>query len=104
VRLFEVFVGLFDLRIRDLVAPVAKHFEHGLAHSVEYTLFSHLTQHLFLLLITLNKNGVLDKSMLTSPPFNDLDDNGIIGIFPEEEKLIKIIQLIDEVNYNAGLG
>jgi type I restriction enzyme R subunit len=52
----------------------------------------------------LNKNGVLDKSMLTSPPFNDLDDNGIIGIFPEEEKLIKIIQLIDEVNYNAGLG
>ena len=51
VRLFEVFVGLFDLRIRDLVAPVAKHFEYGLAHSVEYTLFSHLTQHLFLLLI-----------------------------------------------------
>lgn len=52
----------------------------------------------------LNKNGVLDKNMLTQPPFNDLDDNGIIGIFPEEDKLIKIIQLVDEVNYNAGLA
>jgi type I restriction enzyme R subunit len=50
----------------------------------------------------LNKNGVLDKSMLTQSPFNDLDDNGIIGVFPEEEKLIKVIQLIDEVNLNAG--
>ena len=50
----------------------------------------------------LTKNGVLDKNMLTQAPFNDLDDNGIIGIFPEEEKLIKVIQLIDEVNLNAG--
>lgn len=52
----------------------------------------------------LNKNGVLDKSMLTQSPFNDQDDNGIIGIFPEEDKLIKVIQLIEEVNHNAGLG
>lgn len=50
----------------------------------------------------LNKNGVLDKSMLTQSPFNDQDDNGIIGVFPEEEKLIKVIQLIDEVNMNVG--
>jgi type I restriction enzyme R subunit len=52
----------------------------------------------------LNKNGVLDKTMLTQPPFNDQDDNGIIGIFPEEDKLIKVIQLIEEVNQNVGLG
>lgn len=52
----------------------------------------------------LNKNGVLDKSMLTQPPFNDQNDNGIIGIFPDEEKLVKVIQLIEEVNQNAGLG
>jgi type I restriction enzyme R subunit len=40
--------------------------------------------------------------MLTLPPFNDLDDNGIIGLFPEEEKLVKVIQLIEEINFNAG--
>ncbi|MFN4199528.1 MAG: type I restriction-modification enzyme R subunit C-terminal domain-containing protein, partial [Flavobacterium sp.] len=52
----------------------------------------------------LNKNGVLDKTMLTQSPFNDQDDNGIIGIFPEEEKLIKVIQLVDQINLNAGIG
>ncbi|WP_322548910.1 DEAD/DEAH box helicase family protein [Flavobacterium psychraquaticum] len=52
----------------------------------------------------LNKNGVLDKTMLTQSPFNDQDDNGIIGIFPEEDKLVQVIQLIEEVNQNAGLG
>ncbi|MDD2987174.1 hypothetical protein [Flavobacterium sp.] len=41
---------------------------------------------------------------LTQPPFNDLDDNGIIGVFDEEEKLIKVIQLVEEINFNAGLG
>jgi type I restriction enzyme R subunit len=52
----------------------------------------------------LTKNGVLDKNMLTQAPFNDLDDNGIIGIFQEEEKLIKVIQLVEEVNLNAGIA
>jgi type I restriction enzyme R subunit len=52
----------------------------------------------------LNKNGILEKTMLTQPPFNDLDDNGVIGIFPDEEKLVKVIKLIEEINQNAGLG
>lgn len=52
----------------------------------------------------LNKNGVLDKTMLTQAPFNDQDDNGIIGIFPEEDKLVKVIQLIEEINHNAGIA
>jgi type I restriction enzyme R subunit len=46
----------------------------------------------------LNINGILEKTMLTQPPFNDLDDNGVIGIFPDEEKLVKVIKLIEEVN------
>ena len=52
----------------------------------------------------LNKNGVLEKTMLTQPPFNDLDDSGVFGIFPDEEKLVAVIQLIDDVNKNAGIG
>jgi type I restriction enzyme R subunit len=42
--------------------------------------------------------------MLTQPPFNDLDDNGVIGIFPDEEELIKVIKLIELINQNEGLG
>lgn len=50
----------------------------------------------------LNKNGVLDKSLLVKPPFNETHDEGIIGVFKDEGKVRKIISIIDEVNENAG--
>ncbi len=44
----------------------------------------------------LNKNGILEKHMLTEPPFTDLDDHGIYGIFGESGKT-KIFTLIEEL-------
>jgi type I restriction enzyme R subunit len=41
----------------------------------------------------LNINGILEKTMLTQPPFNDLDDNGVIGIFPDEGKFYEFFKL-----------
>lgn len=53
----------------------------------------------------LNKNGILDKKMLTQSPFNAQNDNGIFGIFQDEEdKLIKVIQLVEKLNQNALIG
>ena len=49
----------------------------------------------------LNVNGVLDKKMLTQPPFTDYSDSGIFGVFEDTAKIGKIIRLIDEVNENA---
>lgn len=49
----------------------------------------------------LNVNGTLDKKLLTQPPFNDHHDNGIIGLF-EEQDVRKIVSLIDTVNENIG--
>ncbi|MGV1003003.1 DEAD/DEAH box helicase family protein [Empedobacter falsenii] len=51
----------------------------------------------------LSKNGTLDKSMLTQPPFTDYSDQGVMGIFEDTSKIFKIIQLIDDVNNNAEL-
>lgn len=51
----------------------------------------------------LSKNGVLDKSMLTQPPFTDYSDQGVMGVFEDTSKIVKIIQLIDKVNNNAQL-
>jgi type I restriction enzyme R subunit len=45
----------------------------------------------------LNKNGVLEKHMLTQPPFTDMDDHGILGIFEESHKASKIVKLIEEI-------
>lgn len=53
----------------------------------------------------LNKNGILDTKMLTQSPFNTLNDNGIIGVFQDEDaKIHKIIDLLKEVNQNALIG
>ncbi|MDI9258182.1 DEAD/DEAH box helicase family protein [Flavobacterium sedimenticola] len=53
----------------------------------------------------LNKNGILDKKMLTQSPFNAQNDNGIFGVFQDEEdKLIKVIQLVEKLNQNALIG
>lgn len=52
----------------------------------------------------LNKKGTLDKTLLTKPPFNENFDNGILGAFKDENKIVKIISIIDDVNRNAGVA
>lgn len=49
----------------------------------------------------LNTKGVLEKQLLTQPPFNEQHDEGIFGIFPEEPQFDSIIRVINEVNQNA---
>ncbi|SDE54947.1 DEAD/DEAH box helicase family protein [Riemerella columbipharyngis] len=52
----------------------------------------------------LTKNGVLDKTMLTRPPFTERSDNGILGVFSDIEKAYKVIQLVEELSKNAGVA
>jgi len=52
----------------------------------------------------LNKNGVLEKHMLTQPPFTDIDDQGIFGIFEENQKSAKIIKLVEEIYQSAEIA
>jgi len=49
----------------------------------------------------LTKNGTIDKSMLYEPPFTDLNDQGISGVFDNDADLIKIVKIIDIINSNA---
>lgn len=48
----------------------------------------------------LNKNGVIDKSLLFEPPFTHLHDQGLFGVF-DDATASKVIKLIDRVNDNA---
>ena len=50
----------------------------------------------------LSQKGVLEKQLLTQSPFNEQHDQGLLGVFPEEDKIIKIISIIETVNKNAG--
>jgi type I restriction enzyme R subunit len=52
----------------------------------------------------LTKNGVIDKAMLYEPPFTDMNDQGLSGVFENDADLIKIVRIIDEINGNAGVA
>ncbi|GGG88529.1 restriction endonuclease subunit R [Polaribacter pacificus] len=52
----------------------------------------------------LSKNGTIDKSMLYEPPFTDLNDQGISGVFENDADLIKVVRIIDIINQNADVG
>lgn len=48
----------------------------------------------------LTKNGTIDKSMLFEPPFTNLHQDGLVGVF-NDATAVKVIQLIERVNGNA---
>ncbi len=51
----------------------------------------------------LNKNGIIDKTLLDKPPFDDAHEDGIYGLF-EDNQTVRIISLIDGINENAEVG
>lgn len=48
----------------------------------------------------LTKNGIIDKKMLFEPPFTNIHQDGLIGVF-DDAIATKVIKLIDQVNRNA---
>jgi len=48
----------------------------------------------------LTQNGTIDKEMLFEPPFTNINDQGITGVF-DEVMVGKIVKIIDQVNENA---
>ncbi len=51
----------------------------------------------------LTMNGTIDKQMLFEPPFTDVNDQGLLGVFDDAEAS-KIISIINKINENAGVG
>ena len=51
----------------------------------------------------LNKNGTIEPSMLFEPPFTDINDGGLNGVF-EDTAAYKIISIVEHVNENANVG
>ena len=43
-------------------------------------------------------NGILELSQLAQPPFTDINDHGIFGLFEDEDRIIRIVE---QVNNNA---
>ncbi|HEY9170441.1 MAG TPA: DEAD/DEAH box helicase family protein [Lutibacter sp.] len=48
----------------------------------------------------LTKNGTIEPSMLFEPPFTDMNDQGLMGIFDDGDAH-KVISIIEKINLNA---
>jgi type I restriction enzyme R subunit len=51
----------------------------------------------------LTKNGTIEPSMLFEPPFTDMNDQGLLGIFDDGDAH-KVISIIEQINHNAMIG
>ncbi|WP_026713743.1 DEAD/DEAH box helicase family protein [Flavobacterium daejeonense] len=103
-RLFKEYeeqpLGMFVRKILGLDIEAAN--KHFAAFIQEENLNANQITFVNTIIDYLNKNGVLDTKMLTQSPFNAQNDNGIIGIFQDEDtKIHKIISLLKVVNQNA---
>lgn len=48
----------------------------------------------------LTVNGIIEKAMLVQPPFTDINDKGVFGVF-NDDQVGKIASIIDRINSNA---
>lgn len=51
----------------------------------------------------LSQNGTIDRKMLFERPFTDLNQQGVLGVFKEEDA-VKIIQIVDGFNRSTRLA
>ena len=51
----------------------------------------------------LTKNGTIEPSMLFEPPFTDMNDQGLMGVFDDGNSQ-KIISIVEHINENAQVG
>ncbi len=49
------------------------------------------------------KNGTIESSMLFEPPFTDINDQGLLGVF-ESGEAARIIKIIEKINENAMIA
>ncbi|RQW83207.1 MAG: hypothetical protein EHM79_16765, partial [Geobacter sp.] len=49
----------------------------------------------------LTQNGIMDPGLLYEPPFTDIHDEGLDGVFGDAGA-IKIVKLIDDINQHAA--
>jgi len=52
------------------------------------------------LITHLTINGIIDKRMLAEPPFTEINDQGLFGVFGEEDQ-DRIISIVERVNQHA---
>ena len=51
----------------------------------------------------LEKNGTIETGMLSEPPFTDVNDQGLLGVFDDAEAT-RMLSIMGRINENAGVA
>ncbi|MDQ7015480.1 MAG: DEAD/DEAH box helicase family protein [Gammaproteobacteria bacterium] len=85
--------GIVGLEQNAAQAAFADFLQAGQFSGDQMTFLKHIIQHLRI-------NGMIDKQRLRQPPFTNLHEKGVLGLFSTAD-VVKMVKVIDEVNENA---
>lgn len=91
-------LGQIVRQVLGLDAKAAREAFSGFIHA--HNLSANQMHFLDQIVTHLTRNGVIDKAMLLEAPFTDKHDQGIFGLFDDEE-VQELIGKIEEINRNA---
>ncbi|MFN1513689.1 DEAD/DEAH box helicase family protein [Vibrio owensii] len=89
----ELVRSIVGLDVNAAQAVFADFIQAGNLRADQMTFIEHIISHL-------TTNGVIDKNLLFKPPFTNIHDQGIFGVF-EDAQVTNVIRLIDSINDNA---
>lgn len=85
--------SIVGLDIKAANAVFSEFLQKGNLRADQITFINNIITHL-------TKNGTIEKQLLFEPPFTDINDQGLVGVFDDADTT-KIIRLIDQVNMNV---
>ncbi len=89
----EFIRSIVGLDVGAAQAAFAEFIQTGNLRADQMTFINTIIQHL-------TQNGMVDKKMLFEPPFTNIHDQGLPGVF-DDAAATRVIKLIDRVNGNA---
>lgn len=93
ISLGEFIRSIVGLDVAAAQGAFAEFIQAGTLRADQMTFINTIITHL-------TKNGTIDRKMLFEPPFTNIHDQGLFGVFDDQE-VGKVIRLIDQVNSNA---
>jgi type I restriction enzyme R subunit len=88
--------SIIGLEINAAQEAFADFLNKGTLRADQMTFIDNIIKHLTI-------NGTIDPAMLYEPPFTDMNDHGLNGVF-EDGDAFKIISIVETVNHNAMIG
>lgn len=88
--------GIIGLDVKAAQNAFAEFLQAGSLRADQMTFIQNIITYL-------TKNGTIEPSMLFEPPFTDMNDQGLLGLFDDGDAH-KVISIIERINENAMIG